>query len=52
MRAAALIFPLLAIVVSAVAYMMPALFAPYRGFIVPLLTIIMFSMGLIPLFFC
>ncbi len=46
MHPAALIFPLLAIIVSAVAYVMPALFAPYRGLIVPLLTIIMFSMGL------
>lgn len=39
-------FPLLAILLSVVALLMPALFAPGQGFIVPLLAGIMFMMGL------
>ena len=40
------LFPLLAVVTAIVAYVWPEVFAPYRGGIVPLLVIIMFSMGL------
>lgn len=39
-------FPLLAILLSVVALLMPALFTPGQGFIVPLLAGIMFMMGL------
>lgn len=40
------LFPLWAILLSAVAYFIPAPFIELKGSIVPLLTIIMFSMGL------
>lgn len=40
------LFPLMALIASVVAYLAPDLFMPYRGAIVPLLTIIMFAMGL------
>ncbi|MCR9139410.1 MAG: bile acid:sodium symporter family protein [Alphaproteobacteria bacterium] len=46
MNPISLLFPVLAVVISVVAYLTPELFAPYRGAIVPLLTIIMFAMGL------
>lgn len=41
-----LLFPLFAIIISLVAFWAPELFTPYRSAIVPLLTIIMFAMGL------
>ena len=41
-----ILFPVLALAVSIIAYSVPGVFAPYRGAIVPLLTIIMFAMGL------
>ena len=40
------LFPLWAILLSAIAYLEPAPFAEMKGSIVPLLTLIMFSMGL------
>ena len=40
------LFPLWAILLSAIAYLNPAPFTELKGSIVPLLTIIMFSMGL------
>ena len=40
------LFPILAVAASALAYVAPGLFTPYQGTIVPLLTIIMFAMGL------
>jgi len=40
------LFPLWAIVLSALAYNMPAPFVELKGSIIPLLTVIMFSMGL------
>lgn len=46
MNPISLLFPLFAVIVSLVAYWAPEIFAPFRGAIVPLLTIIMFAMGL------
>ena len=46
MNPVSLLFPVLAVAVSIVAYFLPGLFAPFRDAIVPLLMIIMFSMGL------
>lgn len=40
------LFPVLAVFVAGIAYVVPGLFAPLSGLIVPLLTLIMFSMGL------
>ncbi|WP_105901969.1 bile acid:sodium symporter family protein [Vibrio gangliei] len=40
------LFPLWAILISFVAYFQPALFQPLKGYIVPLLVIIMMAMGL------
>ncbi len=40
------LFPLLAILAAILAYLMPGLFTPMSGAIVPLLTLIMFAMGL------
>lgn len=41
-----LLFPILAIVATVTAYAAPGLFLPFKSSIVPLLTIIMFGMGL------
>lgn len=41
-----ILFPVSALAVSIIAYSVPGVFAAYRGAIVPLLTIIMFAMGL------
>lgn len=46
MNPISLLFPLFAVIISIIAYGAPGFFAPYRGAIVPLLTIIMFAMGL------
>ncbi|MCB1494305.1 MAG: bile acid:sodium symporter family protein [Bauldia sp.] len=46
MRGLSLLFPPLAILVSVAAYGAPGFFAAGRGLIVPLLTVIMFAMGL------
>jgi BASS family bile acid:Na+ symporter len=40
------LFPVLAIAAGVVAYLFPDVFSPHRGAIVPLLVVIMFSMGL------
>jgi bile acid:Na+ symporter, BASS family len=40
------LFPLLAVAAGAIAYFMPGVFVPYAWAIVPLLVVIMFSMGL------
>jgi len=40
------LFPILALIATALAYVAPDLFTPYRGAIVPLLVVIMFGMGL------
>jgi BASS family bile acid:Na+ symporter len=39
------LFPLWAVLLSAVAYVYPEYFVPYKGFIVPLLSLIMLGMG-------
>lgn len=39
------LFPLWAVLLSAVAYVYPEYFIPYKGFIVPLLSLIMLGMG-------
>jgi len=41
-----ILFPVMAIAASIAAYLEPEIFAPFGGSIVPLLTIIMFAMGL------
>ncbi|MCD8213297.1 MAG: bile acid:sodium symporter family protein [Campylobacter sp.] len=41
-----LYFPISAILLSVAAYFMPGLFAPFKGFIVPLLIVIMLNMGM------
>jgi BASS family bile acid:Na+ symporter len=41
-----LLFPILAIIASVTAYAVPGLFLPLKGSIMPLLTVIMFGMGL------
>ena len=46
MLAISILFPVMAIAASILAYLEPAIFAPFGGAIVPLLIIIMFAMGL------
>lgn len=46
MNPISLLFPVLAVIISLVAYQVPDVFSSFRGAIVPLLTIIMFAMGL------
>ncbi|MBR8466076.1 bile acid:sodium symporter family protein [Campylobacter sp. faydin G-140] len=41
-----LIFPITAIILSFVAYFMPDIFIPFKGYIIPLLIIIMLGMGM------
>ena len=40
------LFPLLAIIASVLAWQFPDLFSPYKSWIMPLLSLVMFSMGL------
>ena len=40
------LFPLLAIIISVLAWQYPDLFTPYKSWIVPLLAVVMFGMGL------